>query len=179
MVDDVSAYFGRLDILINCIGLNQEAKAEELAEKGWDRVVDGNLKSAMFQAQAAARHMIAAGGGKQVHISFVRGQLGLRGRGYAAYCEGWNGGNVQTTRGRVGAAQDQRQRGGTNLFGNCLIAIDARTGKRLLHFQAMHHDIWDYDLTTSPKLLTVRRNGKRVDIVAQAANRDSFRYSTV
>jgi quinoprotein glucose dehydrogenase len=59
-------------------------------------------------------------------------------------------------------------RKGANLFGNSLLALDARTGKRLWHFQAVHHDLWDYDLTTAPKLLTVRRNGKPVDIVAQA-----------
>jgi NAD(P)-dependent dehydrogenase (short-subunit alcohol dehydrogenase family) len=46
-----------------------------------------NLKGAMFQAQAAARHMMRQGtGGKQVHIASVRTLLGLRGRGYAAYC---------------------------------------------------------------------------------------------
>ena len=56
---------------------------------------------------------------------------------------------------------------GANLFGNSLLALDARTGKRLWHFQAVHHDLWDYDLTTAPKLLTVRHNGKSVDIVAQ------------
>lgn len=86
MVDDVAAHFGRLDVLVNCVGLNQEAKAEELDEERWDHVVDANLKSAMFQAQAAARHMIAQNGGKQVHIGSVRTLLGLRGRGYAAYC---------------------------------------------------------------------------------------------
>jgi quinoprotein glucose dehydrogenase len=59
-------------------------------------------------------------------------------------------------------------RKGANLFGNSLLALDARTGKRLWHFQTIHHDIWDYDLTTAPKLLTVRRNGKPIDIVAQA-----------
>ena len=58
-------------------------------------------------------------------------------------------------------------RKGANLFGNSLLALDARTGKRLWHFQAVHHDIWDYDLTTAPKLLTVRHDGKRRDIVAQ------------
>ena len=58
---------------------------------------------------------------------------------------------------------------GANLFANSLLALEARTGKRLWHFQAIHHDIWDYDLATSPKLLTVRHNGKRVDIVAQPA----------
>jgi quinoprotein glucose dehydrogenase len=58
-------------------------------------------------------------------------------------------------------------RKGANLFGNSLLALDARTGKRLWHFQTVHHDIWDYDLTTAPKLLTVRHNGTRRDIVAQ------------
>ncbi len=59
-------------------------------------------------------------------------------------------------------------RKGANLFGNCLLALDARTGKRLWHFQTVHHDLWDYDLTTAPKLLTVRHGGAMVDIVAQA-----------
>jgi glucose dehydrogenase len=59
-------------------------------------------------------------------------------------------------------------RKGANLFGNSLVALDLRTGKRLWHFQTVHHDIWDYDLTTAPKLLTVRHNGKAVDVVAQA-----------
>ena len=60
-------------------------------------------------------------------------------------------------------------RKGANLFGNCLIALDARTGRRLWHFQTVHHDLWDYDLTAAPKLMTVRHNGRLVDIVAQAA----------
>jgi quinoprotein glucose dehydrogenase len=59
-------------------------------------------------------------------------------------------------------------RKGANLFGNCLLALDARTGRRLWHFQTVHHDLWDYDLTTAPKLLTVRHNGRTVDVVAQA-----------
>jgi quinoprotein glucose dehydrogenase len=58
-------------------------------------------------------------------------------------------------------------RHGAGLFGNSLLALDARTGTRLWHFQAVHHDLWDYDLATAPKLLTVRHNGKAVDIVAQ------------
>jgi len=62
-------------------------------------------------------------------------------------------------------------RPGDNLFGNCLLAIDARTGKRLWHFQTVHHDLWDYDLTAAPKLLTIRDPSDRtksIDIVAQA-----------
>ena len=62
-------------------------------------------------------------------------------------------------------------RAGANLFGNCLLALDARTGRRLWHFQAVHHDLWDYDLTAAPKLLTIRDpadRDKTIDIVAQA-----------
>lgn len=58
-------------------------------------------------------------------------------------------------------------REGANLFGDSLLALDARTGKRLWHFQMVHHDIWDYDNATSPKLMTVRHNGKLIDVVAQ------------
>jgi quinoprotein glucose dehydrogenase len=56
---------------------------------------------------------------------------------------------------------------GKNLYGDCLLALDARTGKRLWHFQLVHHDLWDYDPTAAPKLLTVQHDGKPVDIVAE------------
>ena len=49
---------------------------------------------------------------------------------------------------------------GANLFANCLLALDARTGKRLWHFQNVHHDLWDYDNTAAPQLTTIRHNGK-------------------
>ena len=58
-------------------------------------------------------------------------------------------------------------RPGANLYADSLLALDARTGKRLWHFQMVHHDIWDYDNATAPKLLTVRHEGKLVDVVAQ------------
>ena len=58
---------------------------------------------------------------------------------------------------------------GANLFADCLLALDARTGKRLWHFQMVHHDIWDYDDATAPKLLTVRHDGKTIDAVAQVS----------
>ncbi len=57
---------------------------------------------------------------------------------------------------------------GSNLFGNSLVALDARTGKRLWHFQTVHHDLWDYDLSPAPQLLTVNRNGKSIDAVGLA-----------
>jgi glucose dehydrogenase len=59
-------------------------------------------------------------------------------------------------------------RPGNNLFANSLVALDARTGKRLWHHQLVHHDLWDYDLPQAPKLLTLRQNGRAVDVVAQA-----------
>jgi len=87
MVDQTIAHFGHLDILVNCVGLNREEKAEEVTEEMFDYVYNVNLKSAMFQAQAAARYMIKQGsGGKQIHLGSVRSMLALRGRGYAAYC---------------------------------------------------------------------------------------------
>lgn len=87
MVDDVVAHFGRLDILVNCIGLNREEPALEITEDAFDYVYTANLKSSLFLGQAAARHMIAGGaGGKQVFLGSVRTMLALRGRGYAAYC---------------------------------------------------------------------------------------------
>jgi quinoprotein glucose dehydrogenase len=60
-------------------------------------------------------------------------------------------------------------RAGANLFADCLLALDARTGKRLWHFQMVHHDIWDYDDPTAPKLLTLHQNGKTIDVVAQVS----------
>ena len=60
-------------------------------------------------------------------------------------------------------------RKGADLFADCLLALDARTGKRLWHFQMVHHDIWDYDDATAPKLLRVRHDGKIVDAVAQVS----------
>jgi quinoprotein glucose dehydrogenase len=58
-------------------------------------------------------------------------------------------------------------RAGADLFADCLLALDARTGKRLWHYQLVHHDIWDYDNATAPKLLTVEHEGKKIDAVAQ------------
>ncbi len=58
-------------------------------------------------------------------------------------------------------------RAGANLFANSLVALDAATGKRLWHHQLVHHDLLDKDLPTPPVLLTVTRNGKKIDAVAQ------------
>ena len=60
-------------------------------------------------------------------------------------------------------------REGNNLFGNSLIALNAETGERIWHFQMVHHDLWDFDLPVSPKLMTITRNGQRIPIVVQAS----------
>ncbi len=58
-------------------------------------------------------------------------------------------------------------RKGQNLFGNCVLALDARTGERKWHYQVVHHDLWDYDLSAQPLLATLNREGKAVDVVIQ------------
>lgn len=58
-------------------------------------------------------------------------------------------------------------RHGDNLFGNCIIAIDANTGKRIWHFQTVHHDLWDRDLPANPNLVKIKKEGKTIDAVAQ------------
>ena len=56
---------------------------------------------------------------------------------------------------------------GDNLFSNCVLALDAKTGKRLWHFQELRHDVWDWDIPAPPNLVTVQRHGRSVDAVAQ------------
>jgi quinoprotein glucose dehydrogenase len=57
-------------------------------------------------------------------------------------------------------------RPGQNLFANCLLALDAKTGKRIWHFQTTHHDLWDRDNGSPPNLVTIKRDGKEIDAVA-------------
>jgi quinoprotein glucose dehydrogenase len=58
-------------------------------------------------------------------------------------------------------------RKGDNLFADCVLALDARTGRRIWHFQGLHHDLWDLDFPAAPNLVTVTRDGKTIDAVAQ------------
>jgi gluconate 5-dehydrogenase len=74
----------RIDILVNCAGVQREEPLDKVTEEAWDEVLGTNLKAAMFLAQAVAKRQKR--GGKQVHLLSVRAQLGLRGRGYSAYC---------------------------------------------------------------------------------------------
>jgi quinoprotein glucose dehydrogenase len=58
---------------------------------------------------------------------------------------------------------------GDNLFANCLLALNAATGERLWHFQAVRHDIWDRDFPSPPTLVSVKRDGRTIDAVAQTS----------
>ena len=93
---------------------------------------------------------------------------------YIGSANNWAGMAVDRKRGIVyaptgSAAADfyGANRLGDNLFANTLLALDANTGKRLWHFQAVKHDLWDRDFPSPPSLVTVRRNGRQVDAVAQ------------
>jgi quinoprotein glucose dehydrogenase len=66
-------------------------------------------------------------------------------------------------------------RAGKNLYANSLVALDAATGKLKWYFQAVHHDLWDYDFPQAPKLLTIHKDGKDIPIVAQAS-KQGFLY---
>jgi quinoprotein glucose dehydrogenase len=86
----------------------------------------------------------------------------------------WGGFSLDEKRGLVfaglgSAAYDffGGDRRGENLFANCTIALDAATGKRAWHFQTLRHDLWDHDLPVYPNLVTINRDGKTVDAVAQ------------
>ena len=67
-------------------------------------------------------------------------------------------------------------REGDNLFANSLVALDARTGERLWHFQTIHHDLWDFDLPAAPKLMTITKDGKKIPIVV-LASKTGFIYA--
>ena len=86
----------------------------------------------------------------------------------------WSGVTVDMKRAMVFAATGSASydfyganRVGDNLFANSVLALDARTGERIWHFQGLHHDIWDRDFPSPPALVTVTRDGRPVDAVAQ------------
>ena len=94
-----------------------------------------------------------------------------KGRGAA---NAWGGFSIDARRGLIFAGLGSAafdfyggDRHGDNLFANCTIALEAKTGKRVWHFQTLRHDLWDHDLPVYPNLVTVTRNGKAIDAVAQ------------
>ncbi|MCB0685412.1 MAG: PQQ-binding-like beta-propeller repeat protein [Saprospiraceae bacterium] len=56
---------------------------------------------------------------------------------------------------------------GANLFGNSVVALEASSGKLVWYYQTVHHDIWDYDLPTAPNLITIKKDGEKIDAIAQ------------
>jgi len=103
-------------------------------------------------------------------------------KGVVGGANNWTGMAVDKKRGIIyaptgSAAPDffGGSRKGSNLFANTLLALDATTGKRIWHYQFVRHDIWDRDLPAPPNLLTIKRNGKSIDVVAQLTkNRSCF-----
>jgi glucose dehydrogenase len=94
----------------------------------------------------------------------------------AGAANNWAGMAIDVTRGLVfvptGSAVSDFygfDRLGDDLYANSLLALDATTGKMVWHFQGVHHDIWDRDFPSAPALVTVTRNGKRIDAVAQTS----------
>jgi glucose dehydrogenase len=86
----------------------------------------------------------------------------------------WGPGTVDVERGLVflpvGNAADSfygADRKGTNLYANSVIALDARTGKLRWHYQLVHHDLFDYDVSAPPALVEVKRGGKTIPAVAE------------
>lgn len=95
---------------------------------------------------------------------------------YTGSANNWGGMAVDEKRGIVyvptgSAASDfyGADRVGDNLYANTLLALNAETGQRIWHFQAVRHDIWDRDFPSPPTLVTVRHNGKNIDAVAQTS----------
>lgn len=94
----------------------------------------------------------------------------------AGAANAWAGMAVDAERGIVfaptGSAVDDfygADRKGDNLYANSLVALDANTGQRIWHFQGVHHDIWDRDFPSPPALVTVTKDGRRIDAVAQTS----------
>jgi len=86
----------------------------------------------------------------------------------------WSGFSLDEARGIVFAATGSAsfdfyggKRKGSNLFANCILALNAATGKRIWHFQTVHHDVWDKDLPAAPSLVRIKKDGKWFDAVAQ------------
>lgn len=93
---------------------------------------------------------------------------------YAGGVNSWAGMSIDMERGMVFIALGSpsydfygADRKGENLYGNSVLALDAATGQYKWHFQTVHHDVWDYDLPSPPNLVTIKKDGKAIDAVAQ------------
>jgi quinoprotein glucose dehydrogenase len=94
---------------------------------------------------------------------------------YIGGANAWGGFSLDTKRGIVFACTGSAsydwyggKRLGNDLFANCVLALDAASGKLLWHFQSVHHDVWDRDIPSAPMLITLNKDGKQTDAVAVA-----------
>lgn len=92
---------------------------------------------------------------------------------YSGGANAWSGFSLDSKRGIVFASTGSAsydwyggKRLGNNLYANCLLALDAKTGKRIWHYQYIHHDVWDRDLSSPPALVTINKDGRRIDAAA-------------
>lgn len=95
---------------------------------------------------------------------------------YVGGANAWGGFSMDEKRGIVFAATGTAnpdfyggKRKGDNLFANTILALDASTGERIWHYQTIHHDLWDWDLPTAPILVSIKKEGKRIDAVVQVS----------
>jgi quinoprotein glucose dehydrogenase len=101
---------------------------------------------------------------------------------YIGGANAWGGFSLDKKRGIVFACTGSAsydwyggKRLGNNLFANCVLALDASSGKLLWHFQSVHHDVWDRDIPSAPMLITLNKDGKQTDAVA-VATKSGFIY---
>ena len=149
-----------------------------------DLIIIGNEVSELYGAQPGYVRAYNVRTGKLVwtfHTIPLPGEVGYEtwpkdAWKYAGGANDWGGMSVDEKRGMVFLATGSpaydfygADREGKNLFGNCVVALDAKTGKYIWHFQTIHHDLWDYDLPAPPNLVTVTRDGKKIDAVAQTS----------
>lgn len=92
---------------------------------------------------------------------------------YIGGANAWNGFSLDNKKGIVFAATGSAsydwfggRRLGDNLFANSILALDAKTGKRIWHYQYIHHDVWDRDFSSPPALVTIKKDGKNIDVAA-------------
>ena len=95
---------------------------------------------------------------------------------YVGSANAWGGFSLDEKRGILYASTGTAnadfyggKRKGNNLFGNSILALNAETGKYIWHFQAIHHDLWDWDFPTAPALLTVKKDGRSIDALVQTS----------
>ena len=95
---------------------------------------------------------------------------------YSGGANAWSGVALDEKRGLVYASTGSAaydfygaNRHGDNLFANSILCLRAATGERVWHFQAVKHDVWDRDFPAAPSLITIRRNARSIDVVAQIA----------